>query len=98
MPGQYVVCANPQLDRLPTESARDAYVPTCFPSATGETDALPVTVTDADVSGVEIRVKRKRIFSVSGIALDSNGTAFSARPNSFSSCDFQPVNLHPVAS
>jgi protocatechuate 3,4-dioxygenase beta subunit len=76
--GRYFVCA--QLDRpvefstagSPAQGAR--LVPTCHPSTLAVSDAQAVTVSDADVDGIEIEVRRARTFSISGVVVTSDGT------------------------
>ena len=75
-PGRYSVCTDPgpgrrqQLLGLP---ARSRSVPTCYPSATVERDALRVQVGRTDVDGVEIQVVRHRTFRVSGTVVGAPG-------------------------
>ena len=46
---------------------------TCYPSAVVESSSTVITLSNADVGGVDIRVRRGRMFSIRGTALDSSG-------------------------
>jgi protocatechuate 3,4-dioxygenase beta subunit len=76
-PGQYVVCAQPGLGprtmNVTTVSRAQRYTKTCHPSAETEMDAQITTVTGFDVDGVEIRVRRGYVYTISGNLLDANG-------------------------
>ena len=75
-PGRYIVCAvaesNPRA-RVGTTATAERFVTTCHPSTLNESDAGVVTVSNADLDGIEIRMQRSRSFSISGIAVDSTG-------------------------
>jgi protocatechuate 3,4-dioxygenase beta subunit len=76
-PGRYVVCAdtlgigasptvkNPVRERL--------LLRTCHPSAANEADAEPIVVGTGPVDEIEIRMRRGRTFTISGIVLDASG-------------------------
>lgn len=70
-PGTYKVCAIPQggSDRATAE----AFVRTCYPSATSESETQSLTVTDSDPPEIEIRLRRSRLFRISGFVLDASG-------------------------
>jgi hypothetical protein len=70
-PGTYRVCANPVLGG-PDHRAREGTIKTCYP-ASSESDAQPVVITNADPPEVEIRLRRSRLFTVSGIVIDATG-------------------------
>jgi Carboxypeptidase regulatory-like domain len=74
--GDYVVCI--QVYQHPSSrntaiATPDRFVSTCYPSALKEAEAQVVSVRGADVDGIEIRVRRLRLLSISGIVLDSTG-------------------------
>lgn len=74
-PGRYRVCARVQ-DNWHTQVVAPAVqriVNTCYPSALTEAESQWVTVTTADVDGIEIRMRQSRTFSLSGAVLDANG-------------------------
>jgi len=74
--GRYVVCAQiyqHHPSRNTTIAIADRFVSTCYPSALDETEGQVVTVSGSDVEGIEIRMRRRRLLSISGIALDSTG-------------------------
>jgi hypothetical protein len=73
-PGEYRLCAEPRRGnpRAPrTDPDRPAR--TCFPSSLGDADAQPVSLATADVTGLEVRIRRSRLFSIAGMAFDSSG-------------------------
>ena len=75
-PGRYFVCTNPgpgQRQQMLGPPARSRSLPTCFPSATAERDALRIQVGRTDVDGVEIQVVRRRTFKVSGTVVSAPG-------------------------
>ena len=75
-PGRYVVCAEAggagrtQIGKNPL---REQLLTTCYPSATNQADAEPVVVGAGPVEEIEIRVRRGRTFTISGIVLDASG-------------------------
>jgi hypothetical protein len=76
VPGRYVVCAQiyqRHPSRSTTIAIADRFVSTCYPSALDEAEGQVVTVNGSDVEGVEIRMRRRRLLSTSGIAVDSTG-------------------------
>lgn len=71
-PGRYHVCAEPEGDRaVLADGVR--FVRTCHPSSISDRDAADVLLTDADASGVDVRVQRQGTFSVSGTVVDGAG-------------------------
>jgi hypothetical protein len=60
---------------VPDRQGREGFVRTCYPAATSDSEAQPVTFTNTDPAEVEIRVRRSRYFSISGVVLDPNGQA-----------------------
>jgi hypothetical protein len=77
LPGRYVVCANPGIGPRPpnvtTVSRAQRYIRTCQPSALTEAEAQTTTLGGSDVDGIEIRVRRSPVYSISGTVLDSKG-------------------------
>ena len=77
-PGQYFVCAEvPPSARFRDhiDNARPRrMITTCHPSATGESLGQAVSVTAADVDGVEIRAPLHPGITISGQVLDASGT------------------------
>lgn len=69
--GRYLVCAERAYPSAAVSA--DSYVTTCSPSELSQATAAEVTVSDSDVEGVEIRMRRSRVFSISGVVLDSSG-------------------------
>jgi protocatechuate 3,4-dioxygenase beta subunit len=75
-PGRYVVCADTfgvggtQTVKNPV---RERLLRTCNPSAANEADAEPVVVGTGPVDEIEIRMRRGRTFTLSGIVLDASG-------------------------
>jgi hypothetical protein len=76
-PAQYIVCADPDEAAIPSRHVSqrkvDRVLRTCFPSASDEADAQPVTLGNADLEDVEIRMIRGRTLSISGQLVDSAG-------------------------
>jgi len=70
-PGAYRVCATPR-SLEPDRHSTEGYVETCYPSAPA-VDAQPVRVTSADPPEVQIRLRRTRLFRITGTVIDSNG-------------------------
>ena len=75
-PGRYVVCAD-TLGAGGTQTVknplRERLLRTCYPSAANEADAEPVVVGTGPVGEIEIRMRRGRTFTISGIVLDASG-------------------------
>jgi protocatechuate 3,4-dioxygenase beta subunit len=65
------VCAVP--NSVPHRQEREGFIRTCYPAATSDSEAQPVTFTTTDPAEVEIRIRRSRYFSISGVVLDVNG-------------------------
>jgi protocatechuate 3,4-dioxygenase beta subunit len=74
-PGRYLICATPRNFVMPMPSAevKDRAIQTCYPAAVIDSDAAAVTISNSDVTGIDIRVQRSRAFTASGVALDSSG-------------------------
>ena len=70
-PGTYRVCAVPA--DASDSAAGEGFIRTCYPSATWDSDALPVTVANADPPELEIRLHRSRLFRISGVVVDASG-------------------------
>jgi len=74
--GRVIVCAegnfSPTFERV-VNSHPIRFVQTCYPSSLGEEGAEPVVLRDAEIDGLQIRMRRSRTFSVSGVVVDSNG-------------------------
>lgn len=79
-PGQYRICAKPEVHFGPSEEIRDRMMPTCYPAAIADSSAEPVRIDSTDVVGIDIRVQRGRAYKITGMALDSSGAAVE-RPN-----------------
>ena len=75
--GRYVLCAegnsSPTFQRT-SEAKEVRFVRTCYPSVPEESESQAVTLRDADVEGVEIRMRRNRTFTISGVVTDSSGS------------------------
>ena len=71
-PGEYRVCAKVNLHYGPVD-VRERLVPTCYPAATADGGAEPVTLASSDVVGIDIAVQRNRAYKVTGMAIDSTG-------------------------
>jgi protocatechuate 3,4-dioxygenase beta subunit len=76
-PGRYVICA--ELFGFGDSGGRsgaapDQFIGTCYPSAANEREAEIVQLEGADIENLEIRMRRGRTFSISGIVLDASGT------------------------
>jgi carboxypeptidase family protein len=70
-PGVYRVCATPK-QLAPDQNSSEGYVETCYPSAS-PVEAQPVRITSADPPEVQIRLRRTRLFRITGTVVDSNG-------------------------
>lgn len=84
--GRYSVCVDIQQNlpvRPPLRAKAERFVTTCHPSALSEAEAQAVVVTMADVDGIDVRVRRVRTFSVSGIVVDSTGAIAESAMLSF---------------
>ena len=71
LPGTYRVCATPR-SVGPDQHASEGYIETCYPSVAAA-DAQPVLVASADPPQVEIRLRRSRLFRLSGFVVDASG-------------------------
>ena len=72
-PGQYRICARPEVYLEITEDLRERAIPTCYPAARMESAADPIILVSGDVGGIDIRVQHNRAFKISGMALDAAG-------------------------
>src|SRR5262249_34725210 len=72
-PGTYVVCANPQNADVHVSPGSTPLLMTCNPSAATEGEAERLTLKAADLTGVEIQLRRSKLVTISGIVLDSQG-------------------------
>ena len=74
-PGEYVICAeirtSVMFGSVPPRSRH--YRTTCYPSAGDSADAVEVTVADADVDGIEIRMPRSSLHTITGVAVTPHG-------------------------
>jgi hypothetical protein len=75
-PGLYRVCATPRSLDLNQRSS-EGYIETCYPSAPAA-EAQPVAITSADPPEVQIRLRRARLFTITGVVVDGHGPASSA--------------------
>lgn len=75
-PGRYIVCAetSSMAPLLPLQQpGRDRFLRTCAPSAASDDDAEVIQLERGDVPNVEIRMRRGRTYTISGIIFDANG-------------------------
>jgi len=76
-PGRYRICAEPVRSgvspRAVRPSMRDRLLRTCYPSAPNDNDAQPITLDAADLDDLDIRIRRGRARSISGVILDRTG-------------------------
>jgi protocatechuate 3,4-dioxygenase beta subunit len=70
-PGTYKVCAVPNSG--PNRQEAEGFVRTCHHAATSDGEAQPLTVANGDPPEVEIRMRRTRLFRISGIVIDASG-------------------------
>jgi len=76
--GRYTICANTFGSGTWNSAARgERLVRTCYPS-TDESQAEPVRIDRAGLEGLEIRMRRSRTFSISGMVIDANGAPAAA--------------------
>ena len=75
-PGTYRVCATPRSMGSDSHGV-EGYIETCYPSVP-ESEAQPIAVTTADPPEVEIRLRRSRLFRISGVVVDANGQPAAA--------------------
>lgn len=74
-PGRYVICTDTFTTgstETATNAVRERLLRTCYPSAADESNAEPVTVGVSPVEEIEIRMRRGRTFTVSGVVLDAS--------------------------
>ena len=69
--GTYKVCAVPSSG--PNRQDAEGFVRTCHPAATSDGEAQPLTVANGDPPEVEIRMRRSRLFRISGVVIDASG-------------------------
>src|SRR5262245_29354046 len=70
--GRYAVCAETGSMGDPRTARAERLLRTCYPSA-DERDAEPIRVNQADVEGIEIRVRRGRTYAITGAVVDAAG-------------------------
>ena len=74
--GRYRLCAvarrGPTFDSQPRQR-RPQYVPTCYPSVTDASESTDISLSDQDVSGIEIRVQRRPTYRLSGQVVGADG-------------------------
>jgi hypothetical protein len=76
--GRYTICANTFATDPSSSAARaERLLRTCYPS-TDDSHAEPVRIDRAGLEGIEIRMRRGRTFTVSGMVIDANGAPTSA--------------------
>jgi protocatechuate 3,4-dioxygenase beta subunit len=79
-PGRYVVCAESSIGGVSLGARGDALVRTCYTSAIDQAEAQVVRVDGSDISEVEIRMRRGRVFTIAGRIVDASGApAIGAR-------------------
>jgi carboxypeptidase family protein len=71
--GRYTICAETGSFAGGASSQRERFLPTCYPSAAPGRDAEVITLGRSDLDGIEIRMRRGKTYSVSGMVLDSAG-------------------------
>jgi protocatechuate 3,4-dioxygenase beta subunit len=69
--GTYKVCAVPNSG--PNRQEAEGFVRTCHHAATSDSEAQPLTVANGDPPEVEIRMRRTRLFRISGVVIDASG-------------------------
>lgn len=77
-PGEYRVCVEPggtgpTGPTTPESSDSERRLRTCYPDALHEGAGRIVTLSSGDVSGIDIRVQRGRVYSIMGVTLDASG-------------------------
>ena len=76
-PGRYIVCAEPAGYGVSMaavrQQKRDRVLRTCYPSVSSEAEARPVTLGNADLEDLEIRMARGHTPTISGTILDASG-------------------------
>jgi len=75
--GRYTICASPFLMGASSSTRGERLLRTCYPS-TDESHAEPVRIVRAGLEGLEIRMRRGRTFTISGMVIDANGAPASA--------------------
>jgi hypothetical protein len=76
--GRYTICAGTFGTGASSSAARgERLLRTCYPS-TDDSHAEPVRIDRAGLEGVEIRMRRGRTFTISGMVIDANGAPASA--------------------
>jgi hypothetical protein len=76
IPGTYRVCAIPWTFRPEVrlgDRADVRFVRTCYPAATEAGAAYPLTITKADLSGIEIQMQRSGAYTLTGDVVDASG-------------------------
>jgi len=74
IPGRYRICAEaPDRSMWMEPVSRNGFLRTCYPSTTSEADAELVEVGPSGPSEIQIQMRRGRMFTVSGIAIDASG-------------------------
>ena len=74
--GRYRLCAATRQGvrfDAQTQQRRPQYVQTCYPSATDANESTEVSITDQDVSGVELRLQRRPTFRLTGQVVGADG-------------------------
>jgi hypothetical protein len=89
-PGRYMVCAAPDRVSPFTDSSdtlRERYLRTCYPSAASEAEAEPVAVDRSNIADLEIRMRRGHTYRISGTVFDASGAAASGASLGFTRVD-----------
>jgi hypothetical protein len=76
IPGTYRVCAIPWTFRPEVrlgDRADVRFVRTCYPAATVSAVADPLTITNADLPGIEIQMQRSVAYTLTGDVVDASG-------------------------
>lgn len=93
-PGEYVVCAE---IRAPTmfgdfPNRGRHYQMTCYPTARDAADAVEVRLTDTDVDGIEMRMPRSSLHTISGVVVTTLGAPPENATISFTRFDGSSTN------
>lgn len=72
-PGRYIVCAESGGQSSSRRDSNERLLRTCYAPAAGAAPEA-VRIVRADVDGIEIRMRRGRTASISGVVVDASGT------------------------
>jgi protocatechuate 3,4-dioxygenase beta subunit len=97
LPGSYHVCAHANGIYVDAAGEGRRLAPTCHPATTMGRQARDVTVSERDVTGIDVHVQTVTTFAIEGTVVDAAGGTAAAVDVGAVSFDDQPASAHTVS-